>query len=118
MGGADLGELGEDAGFEVEDLGHGFDDHVDFGQGVHGCCWAEVLAGFVGVGLGELFFGDVFGEELVCRVPLVGLSQDSTVGWSCTSECKTLIDRLLIVVDEGDRDAGCSCCDQCYAQAL
>ena len=65
MGRADLSELGEDGGFEAEDFGHGFDDHVDAGEVIHVGCWCEALSRGIGVGLGEFLLGDVFGEEFV-----------------------------------------------------
>lgn len=70
-----LREIGENRELEVEDLGYGFDYHVDVVEVVHVGCGCEAGAGGVGVGLGELLLGDIFAEELVCRcVRRMGLS--------------------------------------------
>lgn len=62
---ADLGELGEDLEFEVEDLGHGLNDHVDIVEVLGLGCGRETGEGGVGIGLSELLLGDVLLEELI-----------------------------------------------------
>lgn len=64
---ADLGELGEDLGFEREDLGYGFDYHVDLGEVFEFGGEREAGSDRVRVGLGELLFGYVFAEEFFCE---------------------------------------------------
>lgn len=65
MRGADTGEFGEDGLLQFEDLGNGFDHHVDVAQVVEVGGGGQARARVVGVRLGELGFGHVFGEELV-----------------------------------------------------
>ena len=65
MRGADLGELGEDGGFEGGDLWDGFDDEVNGGKVVHFCGWEYPFSDMGGFVFGDAVFGDVFFEELV-----------------------------------------------------
>lgn len=65
VGGTDLRELGEDFGFELWDLGDGFDYHVDVGEVFHLERRCEACPSFFGGGFGDALFRDVFGEELV-----------------------------------------------------
>ena len=57
--GTSLRQLCEDALFQVDDLGHGFDDHVYVAKIIHPCARRQAFASGVRVRLGELLFGDV-----------------------------------------------------------
>lgn len=56
---SDLSELGEDFCLQVKDLGNCFDDHVDFGQGIHGGARSQAAAGCFGVTFRDALLGDI-----------------------------------------------------------
>ena len=62
---ADLSEAGKDLELEVEDLGDGFDDHVDVVEVVHVGSGCQAFASRICVGLAELLLRDILCEELV-----------------------------------------------------
>jgi len=65
MRGTDLSEVGKDTELEVEDLGDGFDNHVDIVEVVHVGGGCQTFSGRIGVDLAELLLGDIFCEKLV-----------------------------------------------------
>jgi hypothetical protein len=97
--GADFGELSEDLGLEVWDLGDGFDDHVHVGEVGHVGCRVKAGASGFGVGFADALLGDVFGEELV-------------------GEREAFVKGGLGGVDEGNGDGGFLRSDEGDAETL
>lgn len=62
---ADVGEAGEDGGFEGGDFGHGFDDEVNGGKIFHVGSWGYAGTGKRGFGSSEALFQDGLLEEVV-----------------------------------------------------
>lgn len=62
---ADLGELAEDGELEVGDLRDGFNHKVHLAESVDGRGRGEAGPDLVGLSLGDSFFGDIFGQELL-----------------------------------------------------
>ena len=96
MAGTGGSELSKDLGLEIDNLRHSFDDHIHIAQVVHLCGSSNSSSYSISIFLRQLLLRDIFGEQFVC-------------------ERKTFVEGGLICVDEGYRDACCSCCYECYA---